>query len=195
MYMKKFIKFSFLAVVAAAILGTVSCAQKEADTDQLSGPVALAAVDQHGLEQRLAAVDDLESGFLPSGPGVALFLFGDSGGGLCCLDPLSVDGLGLLADPCPVQALGEAQALTLAVEPPGSQHDSSQIVLHGVYLLFDVLGSGEGLYRPTTFGAPAISRLTLILQSWLGWLLAVPAGRISQPEPLDRFPWDLLRLP
>ena len=44
MYMKKFIKFSFLAVVAAAILGTVSCAQKEADTDQLSGPVALAAM-------------------------------------------------------------------------------------------------------------------------------------------------------
>lgn len=44
MNMKKFIKFSFLAVVAAAILGTVSCAQKEADTDQLSGPVALAAM-------------------------------------------------------------------------------------------------------------------------------------------------------
>ncbi|MBR5404173.1 MAG: IPT/TIG domain-containing protein [Bacteroidales bacterium] len=47
--MKKFIKFSFLAAVMAAVLGTVSCTQKEADTDQLSGPVALAAMSPNPI--------------------------------------------------------------------------------------------------------------------------------------------------
>lgn len=42
--MKNIIKLSFLAAVMVAALGTVSCSHKEVDTDQLSGPIALAAV-------------------------------------------------------------------------------------------------------------------------------------------------------
>lgn len=42
--MKNIIKLSFLAAVMVAVVGTLSCSHKEVDTNQLSGPIALAAV-------------------------------------------------------------------------------------------------------------------------------------------------------
>jgi len=42
--MNKYIKLSFLAAAMIAVLATASCSRKEVDTDQLSGPIALAAV-------------------------------------------------------------------------------------------------------------------------------------------------------
>ena len=42
--MNKYIKLAFLAAAMIAVLATASCSRKEVDTDQLSGPIALAAV-------------------------------------------------------------------------------------------------------------------------------------------------------
>lgn len=42
--MNKYIKLSFLAAAMIAVLATASCSRKEVNTDQLSGPIALAAV-------------------------------------------------------------------------------------------------------------------------------------------------------
>lgn len=42
--MKKIFKLSYIAAIALALLGAVACSHRELDTDQLSGPIALAAV-------------------------------------------------------------------------------------------------------------------------------------------------------
>ena len=95
--------------------------------------VAHGAVNQINRKQALAAVPDFVAECFPPAPGVRFFA--DAGGGLRCLDALGVDRLGFLGEPCAVQTLGKA-ALALAVEPPCSQHDVSQIVLHLSILLF-----------------------------------------------------------
>ena len=99
--------------------------------------VAFGGVDDNSLEEALAAVLDHVAEALPACPGVNLL--GDPGGGLCQLDELGVDRLGLRCLPCSVKGFAEGD-FAFAEDRPRASHDFGKIVFHVVYLLFVVLG-------------------------------------------------------
>lgn len=84
--MKKYIKLSLLAAAVVAVLGTASCAKKEADTDQLGGSLALAAMSPNPVvrgaelhlfgvgmdkvvEVRIPGIDPIKSDGITKGEG------------------------------------------------------------------------------------------------------------------------------
>lgn len=101
----------------------------------------LSKSDENHLEQSLCTVQDFKSGGFPSCP--CVHRLGHARALLGLVDALGVDGFGLCAVPCSVQALGKS-GLAFPVQLPCLVHNFRKIVLHMMTSLYI---AGQLLYN------------------------------------------------